>query len=82
VLKGVDAIAVVRGMTGATNGRQAVPGTIRGDFAMSNQENLIHASSSAEDAEVEIRRFFSPDEIFDRTPLQTPFVYCSLELQP
>ena len=82
VLKGVDAISVVRGMTGATNGRQAVPGTIRGDFAMSNQENLIHASSSAEDAEVEIRRFFSPDEIFDRTPLQTPFVYCSLELQP
>ena len=57
VLKGVDAISVVRGMTGATNGRQAVPGTIRGDFAMSNQENLIHASSSAEDAEVEIRRF-------------------------
>jgi len=44
-LKGVEAIEVVRSMTGATNGRQAAPGTIRGDFAMSNQENIIHASS-------------------------------------
>lgn len=81
VLKGVEAISVVRAMTGATNGRQAAPGTIRGDFAMSNQENIIHASSSPEDAEVEIRRFFLPDEIFDRTPLMTPFTYSSPELQ-
>lgn len=77
VLKGVDAISVVRAMTGATNGRQAAPGTIRGDYSMSNQENIIHASSSPEDAEVEIKRFFSADEIFDRTPSQTPFIYCS-----
>ncbi len=76
VLKGVDAISVVRTMTGATNGRQAAAGTIRGDFAVSNQENLIHASSSPEDAEAEIKRFFSPDEIFDRTPILTPFIYC------
>lgn len=77
VLKGVEAVSVVRAMTGATNGRHAAPGTIRGDFAMSNQENIIHASSSPEDAEVEIRRFFSPGEIFDRTPNQTQFIYCS-----
>ena len=68
-LKGVEAIQVVRSMTGATNGRQAAPGTIRGDFAMSNQENIIHASSSPEDAEAEIKRFFSPGEIFDYTPV-------------
>lgn len=73
-LKGVEAIDTVRAMTGATNGRQAAPGTIRGDFAMSNQENIIHASSSPEDAEAEIRRFFKPDEIFDWTPVSMRFV--------
>lgn len=73
-LKGVDAIQVVRGMTGVTNGRQAAPGTIRGDFSMSNQENIIHASSSPEDAEVELKRFFAPGEIFDYTPAGMRFI--------
>lgn len=80
VLKGIDAIQVVRAMTGATNGRQAAPGTIRGDFALSNQENIIHASSSPEDAEAEIKRFFSPGEIFDYQPCQIPFTYSKGEL--
>ena len=80
VLKGVDAIQVVRNMTGSTNGRQAAPGTIRGDFAMSNQENIIHASSSPEDARAEIQRFFRPEEIFDYTPSQLPFTYAQSEL--
>ena len=44
--RGRDAISTVRLLTGATNGREALPGTIRGDFSMSNQENVIHASSS------------------------------------
>lgn len=74
-LKGTDAIKVVRQMTGATNGREAAPGTIRGDFSMSNQENIIHASSSAEDAAVELKRFFRPEEIFDYNPVTLPFVY-------
>ena len=80
ILKGVDAIQVVRNMTGATNGRQAAAGTIRGDFAMSNQENIIHASSSPEDAEAEIKRFFSPEEIFDYPPVSLPFTYAQSEL--
>ena len=80
VLEGVDAINVVRSMTGVTNGRQAAPGTIRGDFAMSNQENIIHASSSAEDAATEIKRFFAPGEIFERTPALTRFINASSEL--
>ncbi len=79
-LKGVDAINVVRLMTGATNGRDALPGTIRGDFSASNQENIIHASSSPEDAGAEIKRFFSPEEIFDWTPENLNFVYSPLEL--
>lgn len=80
-LKGVDAINVVRSMTGATNGRNAAPGTIRGDFSMSGQENIIHASSSQADAEIEIKRFFLDDEIFDRLPYSTPFYYEDAEIQ-
>lgn len=79
-LAGVDVINVVRMMTGATNGRDAQPGTIRGDFAMSNQENIIHASSSAEDADAEIRRFFKPEEIFEWTPAYMDFIYSTLEI--
>lgn len=80
-LRGVDAVKVVRAMTGATDGRQAAPGTIRGDFSMSNQENIIHASSSSEDAEVEIKRFFKADELFDYTPVAMRFLYADSELQ-
>ncbi len=64
-IKGVDAVQVVRDMTGATNGRKAAPGTIRGDYSMSGQENIIHASDSVENGLIEIRRFFKPEEIFD-----------------
>lgn len=67
-LKGKDAIKVVRLMVGATNGREALPGTIRGDFSLSGQENLVHASSSPEDAEAELKRFFKADELVDWTP--------------
>lgn len=80
-LEGVDAISVVRLMTGVTNGREAAPGTIRGDFAMSNQENIIHASACAEDADAELKRFFAPGEIFDHTPVVTPFVNSASELK-
>ncbi|MDE5799402.1 MAG: nucleoside-diphosphate kinase [Paramuribaculum sp.] len=75
VLEGVDAVKVVRLLTGATNSREALPGTIRGDFSMSGQENVIHASSSIEDAEVEVKRFFTPEEICEWTPLITPHLY-------
>lgn len=74
-LKGNDAIRVVRLMTGATNGREALPGTIRGDFSVSGQENIVHASSCAEDAKVEVERFFRPDELFDWTPSGIRFLY-------
>ncbi len=73
-LRGVEAVSVVRAMTGSTNGRQAAPGTVRGDFAMSNQENMIHASASPEDAEAELKRFFAPGEIFDYYPAAMGFI--------
>ena len=63
--EGVDAIQVVRQLTGATNGRNAQPGTIRGDFSMSVQENIVHASDSPETAAIELKRFFNDDELFD-----------------
>ncbi len=80
VLRGKDVVNVVRAMTGATNCRVAAPGTIRGDFGMSGQENIIHASDSPENAEIEVKRFFSPDEIFDYVPLTLPATYAPDEL--
>ena len=64
VLEGKDVVSVVRAMVGAPNCRAAAPGTIRGDFGMSGQENIVHASDSPENAKIEIARFFKPEEIF------------------
>lgn len=58
VLSGDSAIEVVRGMIGATDGRKAAPGTIRGDLSLSNRENLVHASDSPESAAREIEIWF------------------------
>lgn len=80
VVSGKDAIAVVRQMVGATNGRKALPGTIRGDFSMSGQENIVHASDSAESAAMEIARFFKPEEIFEYTPGCGEYLYAGDEL--
>ena len=65
VLEGVDAINVVRILTGATNGRNAFPSTIRGRYSMSFQENIVHASDGPRTAIVEIKRFFKDEEILD-----------------
>jgi nucleoside-diphosphate kinase len=58
VLEGDSAIEVVRGINGATDGRKAAPGTIRGDYSLSNRENLVHGSDSPESAEREIAIWF------------------------
>ncbi|GAA2079365.1 nucleoside-diphosphate kinase [Aeromicrobium tamlense] len=58
VLEGDEAIEVVRALNGATDGRKAAPGTVRGDFSLSNRENLVHASDSPESAEREISLWF------------------------
>lgn len=64
-IEGVDAVAVFRKMTGVTNGRNAEPGTLRGDYCMSNQANIVHASDSVENAKIELGRFFKTSEIFE-----------------
>jgi nucleoside-diphosphate kinase len=58
VLTGDQAIEVTRTLTGATDARKAAPGTIRGDLALSNRENLVHASDSADSAKREIALWF------------------------
>jgi nucleoside-diphosphate kinase len=77
--EGVDAVETVRTMTGATNARKAAPGTIRGDFGMSFQENIIHTSDSIENAAVELARFFRPEEIFDYNQAPFQFLYANDE---
>ena len=74
-VSGVDAVKVVRQMCGVTNGREAAPGTIRGDLSMSNQQNIVHASDSVENAAIEVKRFFRPEEVFDYTSNAQAFVY-------
>lgn len=77
--KGVDAVQVVRTLAGATNGRNAAPGTIRGDYSMSVQENIVHASDSPETAEIELKRFFNEDELFDYKMNYFPSLYANDE---
>jgi len=60
VLEGDEAVEVVRALNGATDGRKAAPGTIRGDLSLSNRENLVHGSDSLESATREIALWF-PD---------------------
>lgn len=74
-LEGLNAIEVVRNLTGSTNGRKAAPGTIRGDYSMSGQENIVHASDGPETATIELKRFFKDDEIFDYKPAAFDFLY-------
>ena len=62
VLEGDEAVEVVRLLNGATDGRRAAPGSIRGDLALSNRENLVHGSDSVESAQREIG-FFFPDVV-------------------
>lgn len=63
VLEGREAVASVRQLMGPTDGTKAAPGTIRGDYALSIQNNLIHGSDSPENAAAEIQLWFRPDEL-------------------
>ena len=74
-LAGKDAIAISRKMMGATFGSKAEPGTIRGDFGVSNSFNLIHGSDSPESAQRELGLFFKGDELVDWTPASQVWVY-------
>lgn len=75
VLEAKGAIAVARKMLGATFGSDAKPGTVRGDFSLSNSFNLIHGSDSPESAEFEIGLFFKPEELLDYERASEKWIY-------
>jgi nucleoside-diphosphate kinase len=74
VLEGIDAIRVVRDMLGATNGNNATPGTIRGDYSSSRQMNLVHGSDGPAAAAREIELYFRPEEIASYEPTLRPWL--------
>lgn len=80
VWKGVDIVEIAHHMAGATNGREAAQGTIRGDYSVSIQENIVHTSDTVENAQIEIRRFFSPEEVFDFKQLSNSVLYAENEI--
>lgn len=79
VLEGKDAISVVRRMAGSTSGREAEPGSIRGDLSISTQQNLIHASATVEEAKKEIARFFKKEELQEYRKMNFDWVYNASE---
>ncbi|MCB9813516.1 MAG: nucleoside-diphosphate kinase [Pseudomonadales bacterium] len=80
VWEGIDAVPVVRKLVGTTLGREAEAGSIRGDFGMSQQFNLIHASANGDDAQREIRIVFDDNELFKYHSVREVVVYADYEL--
>ena len=74
-VEGVNTISAIRLIVGPTKGWEADAGTVRGDFSLSTQSNIVHASDSVENGEVEVSRFFGPSEIFEYQKIDTDFVY-------
>jgi len=79
VWEGVDAISTIRLLVGSTKSREAEAGSIRGDFGMSQQLNLIHASSSPADAEREIGILFNADELYSYKTVLDGVIYADFE---
>lgn len=81
LLEGKDVVATVRKMIGITKARDAEPGTVRGDLAMSQQYNLVHASENIEIAKKELGLIFSKEEIFEWDKKDLQNVYLEDELR-
>jgi nucleoside-diphosphate kinase len=77
--EGYQCVDSVRTIVGATNPRQAAPGSIRGDLAIGTGRNLIHASDSKQSGESEINHFFDKDELFDYDKSEYSHVYEDFE---
>jgi nucleoside-diphosphate kinase len=80
VISGVRAVSATRIIVGPTKGYEASAGTIRGDFSLSIQSNLVHASDPEENPEEEVKRFFSEEELFDYQRIDFDLLYGSEEL--
>jgi len=78
-LEGHNAVSAIRLIVGPTKGYEADAGSIRGDFSLSTQSNLVHASDSVEGGVLEITRFFEESELFDYSKIDTDFIYSDLK---
>jgi nucleoside-diphosphate kinase len=74
VWEGREAVTVGRNLMGLTDGAKSPPGTIRGDFALSVQNNLVHGSDSAENAATEIALWFKPEELVSFAPTDAGWI--------
>lgn len=74
-VSGINTVSAIRLLVGPTKAYEADAGSIRGDFSMSIQSNIIHASDSVEAAENEISRFFKVDELYTYKKIDTDFIY-------
>lgn len=74
-VEGINAISALRLLVGPTKAWEANAGTIRGDFSLSTQSNLVHASDSVENGEVEVARFFAAEELFSYQKIDADFIY-------
>lgn len=79
VLEGNNVISVVRNLVGVTRGYDAASGTIRGDYSLSGQCNVVHASDSLVAADIEIARFFKDHDLFNYEKVDLNFVYAEDE---
>lgn len=79
ILEGTNAVDVIRRLSGPTYGVEASAGTIRGDFSLSRQNTIIHASDSKEKAVEEIKRFFKKDEIHKYDKIDFEMIYSEEE---
>ncbi len=79
VWEGLDAVSTVRIVCGITKAREAAPGSIRGDFAMSVACNVVHASDTSETAKKEVKRFFKENELFGYDKTEYSHVYLDEE---
>jgi nucleoside-diphosphate kinase len=75
VISGKNSIQIVRDMMGETFGSESHPGTIRGDYAVSDRYNLVHGSDSPESAREEISRFFSEEELVEQPDTSLRWIY-------
>lgn len=74
-LEGINAISSLRIIVGPTKAWEASAGTIRGDFSLSTQSNIVHASDSIENGEIEVARFFDLSELFSYDKIDVDFIY-------
>lgn len=74
-IEGINAVSALRLIVGPTKAWEANAGTIRGDFSLSTQSNIVHASDSIENGEIEVARFFDLPELFVYKKIDTDFIY-------